>query len=97
MTAKYRHALQKMREQANNTAPVQDKSSLGKNPVELEDLLLGDMELVTDANDLPSEVRKNLDSNFGPTDTVAEKKSRQLLDNEPNDNDQLSVPMFNSQ
>ena len=76
MTTLYRNKLLSIREQ-NKKAEANRKQGL-VDPVTREDQLLGDIELVTDPNDLPSEIRKNLESNLGPIDTEAEIEAKGL-------------------
>lgn len=75
----FRDKLQSIRNQ--NVREQNKKTEANKkqglvDPVTREDQLLGDLELVTDPNDLPSEIRKNLQANLGPIDTEAEIEAK---------------------
>lgn len=84
MSNAYKERFNQIRAQQKTNEPELAPIN-GKEAVVREDELLGDIELVTDANDLPSEIKKNLESNLGPVDTEAEKIAKGLdhKDDEP--------------
>jgi hypothetical protein len=88
MTTQYRDKLKLIREQ-DKVETNQDQSLVDS--VTREDQLLGDIELVTDPNDLPSEIRKNLEANLGPIDTVAELEAKGLNKKNSSEDDELDT------